>query len=348
MASTNIDQKPLAGDTPGRRRWRDVIKIHPACELFPLLPDDELRALGEDIKKHGMKMPIMLWTAEIYSPDRRYRAADMMLLDGRNRLDACELAGVGAFDADGELATLPIMFFGDVDSYEFVISANIHRRHLTTAQKKELIAKLLHERPERSDRQTAELAKVHHTTVSTIRSKLEATGEISQLNHNVGKDGKSRRRRRPPLEILRDGAKSKGVTLDEFVKTITPSQPRSGNAPLQTAGAPIFYTRNPDADRSGIAAVAGSKAFLPPLPRSRSLTPLPPRINGAEPRGQERNETIAAIVKHLHHDPTMFLLDVAAIMADDQARLARVSIFNRRSALAKIGRSLGLPIAGAA
>ncbi len=29
--------------------WRDQLQIHPACELFPPLPPDELRALGEDI-----------------------------------------------------------------------------------------------------------------------------------------------------------------------------------------------------------------------------------------------------------------------------------------------------------
>jgi hypothetical protein len=29
--------------------WRDVLKIHPACELFPLMSQAELKELGEDI-----------------------------------------------------------------------------------------------------------------------------------------------------------------------------------------------------------------------------------------------------------------------------------------------------------
>ena len=58
----NTDQKSLAGDAPGPRRWRQLLRIHPACELFPLLPDDELRVLGEDIKKHGLLTPIVFGT----------------------------------------------------------------------------------------------------------------------------------------------------------------------------------------------------------------------------------------------------------------------------------------------
>jgi hypothetical protein len=33
--------------------WRDVIRIHPATELFPLMTETELRELGEDIRKNG-------------------------------------------------------------------------------------------------------------------------------------------------------------------------------------------------------------------------------------------------------------------------------------------------------
>jgi hypothetical protein len=50
-----IDQQPPAPC------WRELLKIHPAAELFPLLAADELRALGEDIKTHGMRMPIVFW-----------------------------------------------------------------------------------------------------------------------------------------------------------------------------------------------------------------------------------------------------------------------------------------------
>ena len=71
-----LGQKPASS-------WRDVLPIHPAAELFPLMTPDELRSLGEDILKNGMTSPIVLWEADEKTP--------AVLLDGRNRLDAIEL-----------------------------------------------------------------------------------------------------------------------------------------------------------------------------------------------------------------------------------------------------------------
>jgi len=86
-------------------------KVHPAAEIFPMLTGDELQRLADDIKANGLRSPITLY--------------DDMILDGRNRLAACEMAGVDP----------------DFDDYEgdspvsFVISANIHRRHLGDSQR---------------------------------------------------------------------------------------------------------------------------------------------------------------------------------------------------------------------
>ena len=41
------------------------------------------------------------------------------------------------------------------DPYEYVLSANLHRRHLTAEQKREIIAKLLKAQPEKSNRTIA-------------------------------------------------------------------------------------------------------------------------------------------------------------------------------------------------
>src|SRR6516165_8635447 len=73
-----------ANGTPASSSWRLTLPIHPAAELFPRMSADELRALGEDVVKNGLKSPIVLWR-----PDSRSLPS---LLDGISRLDAIEIA----------------------------------------------------------------------------------------------------------------------------------------------------------------------------------------------------------------------------------------------------------------
>src|SRR5262249_40897424 len=120
--------------------WRSVLSIHPAAELFPLMPSDELRALGADIIKNGLTSPIALWRADPKS--------SLYLLDGRNRLDAIEMAtgkpvevGAPSIMAGEFLATDKVIVLDgrSVDPYAYVISANYHRRHLTFEQRQNLL-----------------------------------------------------------------------------------------------------------------------------------------------------------------------------------------------------------------
>src|SRR4030095_4903465 len=75
------------------KSWRDVYKVHPAADLFPMLPEDELRKLGEDIKANGLRSPIVLWAPSNNEDDKEF-----FVLDGRNRLDAMELVGLNIID----------------------------------------------------------------------------------------------------------------------------------------------------------------------------------------------------------------------------------------------------------
>ena len=38
---------------------------HPACKLFPRLPDDQLQDLADDIKRNGLQNPIVLLDGKI-------------------------------------------------------------------------------------------------------------------------------------------------------------------------------------------------------------------------------------------------------------------------------------------
>lgn len=44
-----------------RKSWRDIYPVHPAADVFPMMTEEELRDLGKDIKKNGLRQPVVLW-----------------------------------------------------------------------------------------------------------------------------------------------------------------------------------------------------------------------------------------------------------------------------------------------
>src|SRR5262252_1955791 len=180
-----------ANGTPASSSWRSTLSIHPAAELFPRMTPEELRALGEDIIKNVLTSPIVLWQPDSKSPAR--------LLDGISRLDAIEIATgspviVGApsiMAGQHFIACDKVIVLGkSVDPYAFVISANIHRRHLTAEQKREIIAALLKANPERSNNATAKIAKVDDKTVGAVRAELERRSEIPNVSSRTDSKGR--------------------------------------------------------------------------------------------------------------------------------------------------------------
>jgi ParB-like chromosome segregation protein Spo0J len=182
-------------------------KAHPAAELFPLMTKDELRTLADDIKKNGLVSPIV-------------RTKDGVILDGRNRLAACEIAGVKPRFEE----------YIDKDPVAFIVSANIHRRHLTTTQKRELVGKLLKLNSEKSDRQIATAIKVDHKTVAKERRKKEARGEIPHVAKRADAKGRKQPASKPKivkLAVTNLPAEPKVVQVE-----ITAEQCRAANAAL--------------------------------------------------------------------------------------------------------------------
>jgi len=85
--------------------------VHPVADLFPMMTDEELADLAADIKANGLIHPIVI--------DQKG-----LLIDGRNRARACEIAG---FEPTVR------MFEGD-DPRAFILSMNLKRRHMSAGQ----------------------------------------------------------------------------------------------------------------------------------------------------------------------------------------------------------------------
>lgn len=164
-------------------------EFHEAADLFPMMGQAELEELARDIKDRGLMEPIRLFQGKI--------------IDGRNRYRACKLAGakplfrdMGNMKVNGGKQVLT-----DAGTYctptEFVLSLNLHRRHLTAEQKREVIAKVLKSDPKKSNRKVATEVKADDKTVASVRRELEATAEIPHLDRTEGQDGRERPVKKP-------------------------------------------------------------------------------------------------------------------------------------------------------
>jgi ParB-like chromosome segregation protein Spo0J len=87
------------------------MRPHPLSEIFPPMEGDEFDALVEDIRRNGLRQPLVMYQGKI--------------LDGRNRWRACEKAGVKATTTD----------YRGNDPLGYVLSLNLNRRHLTPTQR---------------------------------------------------------------------------------------------------------------------------------------------------------------------------------------------------------------------
>jgi hypothetical protein len=122
---TDITPSPQSHNSPpvgGASAWRKTYKVHPAADVFPMLSDEELQKLGEDIKHYGLTDPILLIGDQV--------------VDGRNRLEAIERAGLKPRDF------VRVEHLPAVDAAALVISKNLLRRHMTKAQIAEAIVAL--------------------------------------------------------------------------------------------------------------------------------------------------------------------------------------------------------------
>ena len=94
------------------------MKFHQLSGLFPLMDDREFEGLVEDIRTNGLREPIWLYDGQI--------------LDGRNRWRACEAIGVVPQTRE----------YAGTDPVGFVVSLNLHRRHLSESQRALVAAKI--------------------------------------------------------------------------------------------------------------------------------------------------------------------------------------------------------------
>ena len=234
------------------------LEFHPLANIFPLIDGAEFDRLCADIAEHGVREPVVTYEGKI--------------LDGRNRYRAAQEAGVDC----------PLEVYRGDNPTAYVVSLNLHRRHLTESQRAMVAAKLanlgqgrqsapkganlpLYEEPERSavsNASAAAMLNVSERSVKTVRRvRDEGVDDLQSIVERGGvsvsaaadvatlpKDEQAVIVAKGEREILeaakRIRAEKASVRREERIEKI--AEISKGNAALDTSATyPVIYADPP-------------------------------------------------------------------------------------------------------
>jgi ParB-like chromosome segregation protein Spo0J len=185
-----------------------MIEAHEYAKLFPMANETTLAEMAADIKQRNLLNPIIL--------------LDNQILDGRNRYQACIMAGVKPSFVDYE----------GTDPLADVLSWNLHRRQLTPSQLamvalacKPMFEKLAKERQ-------SELGKTHGDTLkanlpqgATGQSRDQAAAAVG-VSGRLVQDAEYIAKHSPELaEKVKSGEKTVNSAITEIKPKRTPKRP---------------------------------------------------------------------------------------------------------------------------
>jgi ParB-like chromosome segregation protein Spo0J len=139
-----------------RKPSQQAYEVHPAAELFPMMGDREFSEFKADIETHGIKEWGTLYRGQV--------------LDGRNRYKACQELGI-------EMDFCEIEDKEDFDPIAYVLSHNLHRRHLTTSQRSDVAGKVATMR-HGGDRKSEDIKGSKDTLIDDTKSIADAAAQM--------------------------------------------------------------------------------------------------------------------------------------------------------------------------
>lgn len=166
-------------------------ELHPLCTLFPRMGGAEFDSLIADIREHGQREPII--------------THDGMILDGGNRYRACIEAGVEP----------QFMAFGGGSLVAYVLSVNLHRRHMTAGQQAAIVASAqdwAKAQPHGGDRKTDQAVTL---PLETVADRAKQSGASDKTQRNADKVA------REAPELAKQVARGE-VSLPQAIKQISP------------------------------------------------------------------------------------------------------------------------------
>lgn len=140
-----------------------ILKFHDVANIFPMMTATEFETIKNDIAINGLREPIYLYEGKI--------------IDGRNRYNACLETGVKPIYRNYEGTENELI--------DFVISLNLHRRHLTTSQKACLAVELLPELEKRTKENLKKKMSAIRTGNNEVYAKLQKLENSSKIASSI-------------------------------------------------------------------------------------------------------------------------------------------------------------------
>ncbi len=202
------DQRPAS--TPVHPRVGETLEFHPLANIFPLLTGEDFAGMVADIKQKGLIENIIL-------------TPDGLILEGRNRYRACLEAGV---EPKFETTREP-----QENWLSFIISKNVHRRHLTASQRAAVAAELVttalgdnqhsggSAKLPRLDQ--SEAAELFNISTRSVGDAVTIKNRSAQL-HDLVKAGKV------PVDVAAKMVRGQPENIDSFVE-----ETKAGKAPAK-------------------------------------------------------------------------------------------------------------------
>jgi DNA-binding Lrp family transcriptional regulator len=295
---------------------QNLLSVHPLASMFPMMKGEEFDAFVADIETHGLHERITLYQGKI--------------LEGRHRYRACLRAKVEPrfkqFKGDDAAATA------------FVVSRNIHRRHLKPKEKRDLLEKLLKADPQKSNRQIAKATGVSHPHIAKVRKELEKAGDVETVTTSIDTKG-----RRQTKRLRAPKAKATPAPTVEKMNGTEPL-PTIGHAGVNGVGeqktAAAFLPVRDDKNGAVPSANAELEEEIEELRETKQRLKI--EIEGLKSEIEELNEArskarsltieqrVAALVRLLRNEP-------------DAKRIEMLKKLNRETVIAKAGSTPPAP-----
>ena len=179
-------------------------KAHPLADAFPMMPDEEIEALAEDIFANGLHLPITLYEGKI--------------LDGRNRYAALKKDGMEEVDLTDAFRD----FDKNKNPSHFVLSMNGNRRSMSKSQKAMAGAKLVETRWGGNNKKAS--GNLTACTVGDASKKLTVGEKTIRMARDVLKHPKVSKVLTPAvadgLIAVSDATKNLDVAVDILKKAL--------------------------------------------------------------------------------------------------------------------------------